>query len=727
MDIIGSHVDLTSWLRGHQDREWAATSRIAARSINNAQISPSDTPCDTCFDALNRIECHSMKLLLGGILFASVAAQLATGQSALFGNNLIVNGGAESGAGGDGVTRVTNVPGWQASGGCDVYAYQTAFRKVNAVSPTDIVPRGAGDNYFAGGQAAASCTFVQNPAIDLSAGASTIDAGKATYALSGYLGGYGADHDNATLMVSFQNASGAAIKTYTIGPVTATDRLDSGLYLRRQIGQVPVGARKAAITLNMNWVDGATNEAAADNLGLILNAPAPAQSLLGMNLISNPGADASPGLLNSSPVTISTDLPGWVRSAYLTADSYQDSDSNGDLYQLTSGIPPDAGSNYFYGGKDVSDNSNPVATAYQDIDVSSAASLIDAGNLPFALSGWLGGYAGQDDNCVVAVQFQQWDGTVLGSATIGPVLAADRNDVTMLLQRSTSGMAPTGTRVMHVFMTVTREVGTNNDGLADSLSLVLGSNGNVGPEVSDSIISAGAFGAFDAVTQGTWMEIYGANLAKDTRVWAGSDFNGVNGPTSLDGTTVTVAGLPAVTYYISPTQVNALVPGGVAAGPQPVVVSTADGPSVPFMVSVDPAEPGFLAPPSFVVNGNQYVVAQFSDGTFVLPQGAIAGITSRPAKPGDTIIIYGIGFGAVTPAVPIGQITEVSNTLSAPFQFYFGSTLAKTTYSGLAPGQIGVYQFNVVVPAIIDGDFTPISISLGGVTGTQTLYTAVRN
>jgi uncharacterized protein (TIGR03437 family) len=542
--------------------------------------------------------------------------------------------------------------------------------------------------------------------------------------MSGYLGGYGADHDNATLMVTFQNASGAAIQTYTIGPVTATDRVGSGLYLRRQIGQVPVGARKAAITLNMNWVDGATNEAAADNLGLILNAPAPAQSLLGMNLISNPGADASPGLLNSSPTGASTDLPGWVRSAYLTADSYQD--SGGDLYQLTSGIPLDASSNYFYGGLDVSDSSNPVATAYQDIDVSSAASLIDAGNVPFALSGWLGGYADQDDNCVVAVQFQQWDGTVLGSATIGPVLAADRNNVSMLLQRSTSGSVPTGTRVMHVLMTITREEGANNDGLADSLSLVLGSNGNVGPEISDSIISAGAFGAFDAVTQGTWMEIYGANLAEDTRVWAGSDFNGVNGPTSLDGTTVTVAGLPAVIYYISPTQVNALVPGSVAGGPQPVVVSTANGPSVPFMVSVDSAEPGFLAPPSFVVNGNQYVVAQFSDGTFVLPQGAIAGITSRSAKPGDTIIIYGIGFGAVTPAVPIGQITEVSNTLSAPFQFFFGSTLANTNYSGLAPGQIGVYQFNVVVPAISGGDLTPISFSLGGVTGTQTLYTAVQ-
>ena len=63
---------------------------------------------------------------------------------------------------------------------------------------------------------------------------------------------------------------------------------------------------------------------------------------------------------------------------------------------------------------------------------------------------------------------------MLGSAQIGPVLAADRNNNSGLLQRSTSGNVPSGTRVIHVLMTMTREVGLNNDGIADSLSLVLG-------------------------------------------------------------------------------------------------------------------------------------------------------------------------------------------------------------------------------------------------------------
>ena len=667
-----------------------------------------------------------MSYLLTGVLLASVAAQLASAQTGVFGRNLIVNPGAESGAGGNGVTRITTVPGWQASGGCDVYAYKTAFNNVNGVGPADIVPQGAGSNYFAGGSAKANCTFTQTPAIDLTAGATTIDAGTATFAVSGYFGGYGSDNDNATLTLTFQSAAGATLSTVTIGGVGPDDRADNdnGLYMRKQIGQVPAGARTATVTLNMKWVDGDTNEAAADNLVLLLNAPAAASSLVGVNLIANPGADASPGQLAGDPNDASTDLSGWVRSAYMTADSYQDTD--GDLPGAT-GIAPDAGRAFFYGGWGVSDDSNPIATAYQDIDVSSAASLIDAGSLSFALSGWLGGWEDQDDNCVVSVQFQKWNGTVLGTAKIGPVMAADRNSVSMELQRSATGSVPAGTRIAHVLITMTRVDGSANDGNADSLSLVFGSGGNVGPSISGSIISAGAFGAFDSVTQGTWMEIYGAKLAKDTRVWAAGDFNGFNSPTSLDGTSVTVGGVPAIVDYVSPSQVNALVPGGVAAGPQPVVVTAGQAPSVPFMVSVNAAEPGFLAPPSFIVNGHQYVVAQFQDGTFVLPQGAIAGVTSRPAKPGETITIYGIGFGAVTPTVTFGQITPFQNALTAPLVINFGSTKAQTNYAGLAPQAVGLYQFNVIVPAVQNNALVPFKFSLGGASGAQTLYTAVQN
>lgn len=665
-----------------------------------------------------------MNISLQVAALAAAAISVLHAQSTIFGGNLIVNAGAESGPGGDGSAPVASVPGWSRTGGCDVYAYSAPFNNVNALNQSGIVPRGSGNNYFAGGSSPASCTFTQS--IDLSSGAATIDAGTVTFAASAYLGGFGTDSDNATLVVVFQDSSGKQLASATLGPVQPSDRADqeNGLYLRRQIGQLPANSRTAAITLNMNWVDGMNNEAFADNLSLALNAPADPQSLVGVNLISNPGADASVGFDQAS-TTVSNDLPGWVRSAFLAADSYQD--SSGDLYQVTA-IPSDAGSNYFYGGVNVSDSSNPVATGFEDIDVSSAASLIDAGNLPYTLAGWLGGYADQDDNCVLTAQFQDWAGNVLGTGTIGPVLAADRNDTSELLQRSTAGNVPAGTRVIHVLMTMTREAGANNDGLADSLSLVLGSSGNVGPEITGSIISAGAYGAFDSVTSGTWMEIYGENLATTSAEWSGSDFSGETAPTSLDGTSVTVGGQSAFVYYINPGQVDALVPGGLGIGPQPVVVTTAKGPSAPLPVSINPAEPGLLAPGSFNINGSQYLAALFSDGaTFVLPPGSISGVTSRQAMPGETITTYGIGFGDVTPAVPPGQIAEEANSLNAQLQVTFASVPATVSYSGLAPGFVGLYQFNIVVPAVDNGDLVPITFTLGGQPIAQTLYTAVQN
>jgi uncharacterized protein (TIGR03437 family) len=122
------------------------------------------------------------------------------------------------------------------------------------------------------------------------------------------------------------------------------------------------------------------------------------------------------------------------------------------------------------------------------------------------------------------------------------------------------------------------------------------------------------------------------------------------------------------------------------------------------------------------------VGALFSDyQTFVAPPGAISGYASRRAKPGDVIVIYGIGFGPVTPNTPAGQIVSGNTALTLPLQIYFGSTQATLQYSGLAPSLVGVYQFNVVVPNVAPSDAVPVTFTLGGIKGAQTLYTSVGN
>ncbi len=164
-------------------------------------------------------------------------------------------------------------------------------------------------------------------------------------------------------------------------------------------------------------------------------------------------------------------------------------------------------------------------------------------------------------------------------------------------------------------------------------------------------------------------------------------------------------------------------------GPQPVVLTTANGTSAPFTVAVNPLDPGLLAPASFIVKGSQYLAALYPDArrTFVLPPNAISGVPSRRAQPGDTIIVYGVGFGGTTPAVlQRPDYGKPQIPLTSPIQILFGSTPATLNYWGLAPTYVGLYQFNIDVPNEPANDDTTISFTLGGVAGAQTLYTAVQ-
>jgi uncharacterized protein (TIGR03437 family) len=245
------------------------------------------------------------------------------------------------------------------------------------------------------------------------------------------------------------------------------------------------------------------------------------------------------------------------------------------------------------------------------------------------------------------------------------------------------------------------------------------------------IISAGAFGAFPSVAPGTWIEIYGDKLSTTVarnNTWSASDFNGVNAPNTLVGTTVTIGGQPAFIDFVSQGQVNAQVPSNVATGQQQVVVTTAGGSSIPYPVVVNPIQPGLLAPPAFKLNGTQYVVALYPDGvTYVLPPGVTNAVATRRAKPGDTILFYGIGFGPVTPNIPAGQIVEQSNSLASSFKISFGGTPAQVTYFGLTPTFVGLYQFNVVVPNVASSDTVPLTFSVGTTAGTQTLVIPIGN
>jgi len=251
--------------------------------------------------------------------------------------------------------------------------------------------------------------------------------------------------------------------------------------------------------------------------------------------------------------------------------------------------------------------------------------------------------------------------------------------------------------------------------------------GSTGPTIlPGGVTSASGFGGMATIAAGTWIEIMGSNLAATTRSWTGDDFDGQNAPTSLDGVSVTVNSKKAFLSYISPVQVNALVPSDIGTGAMQIVVTNEKGASAPYTITANAAQPGLLAPPTpFLVGGRQYVAAILPDGEFAVPAGLIPGVASRPAKPGEILVIYAIGFGDVTPNMPAGTIVSGANNLVMPLEMTFGSAPASVAWAGLAQGAVGEYQINVTVPDVPDSDAVPLTFTLNGVPGSATVYTAV--
>jgi len=265
---------------------------------------------------------------------------------------------------------------------------------------------------------------------------------------------------------------------------------------------------------------------------------------------------------------------------------------------------------------------------------------------------------------------------------------------------------------------------TNGTGLVATIVVSLTAP-NTPTIQAGGVITASAFGGASSIGSGTFVEIYGSNLAQTQRQWGTSDFNGVNAPTVLDNVRVTFNSQPAFVNYISPGQVNVVTPDNVGSSSATLVLTNSNGTTSAYTVNVSALQPGLLAPSSFSIGGKQYVAALFGDGTFVLPTGSIAGLNTRPAKPGETIVLYGIGLGPVDPSVPAGTIAVQATSLHLPLQILFGQTAATIAYAGSAVGFVGLYQINVTVPLISDNAAVPFTFNLGGTPGTQTLYIAV--
>jgi uncharacterized protein (TIGR03437 family) len=194
------------------------------------------------------------------------------------------------------------------------------------------------------------------------------------------------------------------------------------------------------------------------------------------------------------------------------------------------------------------------------------------------------------------------------------------------------------------------------------------------------------------ISQNTWIEIKGTNLSATKRTWQASDFDPNTGlmPTELDGVSVTVNGKPAYVYYISPTQVNVLTPVDAALGTVSVQLTNSMGTSAVVSVAMLENSLGF-----FTFNSGEYAAATHADGSLLGAASLYPGLTT-PAKAGETIVLYGNGFGETDPPIIDGQAVQQGVLPNKPV-VTIGGLAAVVTYAAVVSP--GLYQFNVIVPA----------------------------
>jgi uncharacterized protein (TIGR03437 family) len=209
---------------------------------------------------------------------------------------------------------------------------------------------------------------------------------------------------------------------------------------------------------------------------------------------------------------------------------------------------------------------------------------------------------------------------------------------------------------------------------------------------------------------GAWATVQGSNLAAVVDNWNNFIVGGKL-PTTFDGVGVTIGGRPAYLNYISPAQINMLLPPDAATGPNQLIVTTSSGASSAYGVTVNAYGPAFFTWPS------GQAVATRQDFTFAVKNGTFSGVTTVAAKPGDVLILWGTGFGPTIPAVPPGiQVpATVTYSTSTPPAVTINGIAATVYGAALAPGYAGLYQVAIQVPpALADGDW-PVKATIGGV------------
>jgi uncharacterized protein (TIGR03437 family) len=192
--------------------------------------------------------------------------------------------------------------------------------------------------------------------------------------------------------------------------------------------------------------------------------------------------------------------------------------------------------------------------------------------------------------------------------------------------------------------------------------------------------------AGNPISPGEFVTLYGTGLAKSNQT-ATPPY-----PLILNGVSVLINNKPAPLYFVSPGQLNVLVPFATTGPTATIVVQNGSVNSNTVTVPVAATSPGVYTLDQSGSGGGATLHTDYS-----LVNAA------KPAIGGETVLIYLTGLGTVTPGLTDGTAGTITTLyrVDADVWVYVGGEQAKVLFQGLAPGYPGLYQLNVTLPQFL--------------------------
>jgi len=253
-------------------------------------------------------------------------------------------------------------------------------------------------------------------------------------------------------------------------------------------------------------------------------------------------------------------------------------------------------------------------------------------------------------------------------------------------------------------ITVEAPGASNNPQQARVILVVRGAAAPPPAFTAAGVVHAATFAA-GAVAPGQLVSIFGANLGPAEGVGPALDPVTLRISTTRAGVSVLFNDLAGPLFFVRQDQINVQVPYELAGQSSVrMVVRNVDTTSAPVTVAVTAAAPGIFA------------VSQGRGQAALLNQDFTTNSPSNPARRGSAVQIFLTGHGATAPAAVSGQLPQAPYAAPAlPVSVALGGRPARTLFTGLAPGLVGLLQINAVVPEdTTPGPDVALQVAVGG-------------